>query len=374
MRRASSILRKHRAAERVYIPKDARDNQYILAEFHLTDELIKSVADDFDPSIEKPYHRFYLSMALTIFRIVESHGVKHANFLANNKKVRVRYGGEHQVLHTEEQSFFFYCPSHNATFKWYFDGAVKARKIKVLFLATGEELRLNSSKFHENVYNATKEIAETYALPEGAIKLRDHQHLTYDIFAKEKGLKETMTHSFREVSARYLQQGYDIGKDHTSMTYAIANVPMARRLLKNTDINYDSETPYTALYEKIESAFRKAAADNGIDQAVIVGNGVSSFVRYDKDEKAELKGDLMMLGYNPENEEPNIRSYWGEDRLADSIKFVFFADKSEEINNNYGRFVNQVNQTVLTFANSVFWKKDHDDIMMRIHQHVTRII
>jgi len=44
MRRSTSILRKHRAGDKVYLPSDSRDNQYILAEIPLTDKLLESVA------------------------------------------------------------------------------------------------------------------------------------------------------------------------------------------------------------------------------------------------------------------------------------------------------------------------------------------
>ena len=36
-----SIIRKRSAAHKSYLPSNARDNQYILAEFSITDELIQ---------------------------------------------------------------------------------------------------------------------------------------------------------------------------------------------------------------------------------------------------------------------------------------------------------------------------------------------
>ncbi|MFQ3312727.1 MAG: hypothetical protein ACI8SC_001920, partial [Colwellia sp.] len=48
MRRTSSILKKHRQGERVYLPSDARDNQYILAEIPLTDKLINLICGEVD--------------------------------------------------------------------------------------------------------------------------------------------------------------------------------------------------------------------------------------------------------------------------------------------------------------------------------------
>lgn len=372
MRRASSIIRKHRAADRVYIPSDARDNQYILAEVPLTDELIKLVVGEVDTNAAKPYQKFYQTLAKTAFDIVEKHGIAHANFVANNKLVRVRYSGEHQVLHTEQQSFFFYCPSHNATFKSYFDGAVRARKVKFLFLATGEELRLNSAKFHKSVHEAVVELSETIGLKPGDVKVRDHQHLTFELFSKEKGLKDTITHSFKEISARYHQQGYDVGPEHTSATYAVANVPVARRLLKNTPVDHLADEPYTEFYKKVESAFKQAAKDNQIDHAAMIANGLSSFVRYDKEERSDVQGELLLIGFDPKNQDGEIRSLWQGDQLVDTIKFVFFADEADEKNNNYGKFTNQVMQTMRNFADLVYWKKDHDDILVRIHQHINR--
>lgn len=369
MRRASSILRKHRAGDRVYIPSDSRDNQYILAEIQLTDELIGSVVGSVDTNSERPYQKFYQKLSHQIFEVVEQHGLTHVNFVANNKLVRVRYSGEQQVLHSNQQSFFFYCPEHNSTFKSYYDNAIRARKIKVLFLATGDELRLSSGKFHSDVFKAVKDISAKIGLAPGAIKLRDHQHLTFDLFTKEKGHKETITHSFREIADRYQSQGHKIG-DHTSITYAIASVPMARRLLKGTDIDYNCDTPFAKLYEKVESLFKNACSENNIDQAALIANGLSPFVRYDESETAEVQGELISIGVNPSNDKSRFCVHWSGDKLADTIRFVFFADESDENNNNYGKFVNQVMQTVTKFADDVNWKKDNDDIIIRVHQHI----
>lgn len=370
MRRSSSILRKHRSGERVYLPNDARDNQYILAEIPLTDNLINLVGCDIDETLAKPYQKFYQTLSHKVFEVVEKHGLSHVNFVANNRLVRVRYSGEQQVLHTEQQSFFFYCPEHNSTFKGYFDGAVRARKIKILFLATGQELRVNSGKFHSEVYQAIKEVAESIGLPENEVKLRDHQHLTFDIFAKDKGITNNLSHTFREIADRYESQNYKIDSDHTSITYAVASIPMARRLLKGADIDYTSDEPFTKLYQKIENAFSQSCNANNINQAALLANGVSPFVRYDEGEESEIRGELISIGVNPDNAETRFCIHWEADKLVDTLRFVFFADKSDETHHNYGKFVNQVMSAVRAFADDVNWKKDCDDIIVRVHQHI----
>lgn len=370
MRRASSILKRHRAGERVYLPKDSRDNQYILAEIPLTDKLIDLVCGKVDETSAKPYQRFYQTLSHKIFEVVEKHGLSHVNFVANNKLVRVRYSEEQQVLHTNQQSFFFYCPQHNSTFKCYYDGSVRARKVKVLFLATGDELRVNSGKFHNTVYQAIKDISATIGLSENEIKLRDHQHLTFDVFAKEKGASNTISHTFREIADRYESQNYSVEDDHTSITYAIASIPMARRLLKGTDIDYTSDKPFSELYQKIEQAFIKSSNANKIDQAAMIANGISPFVRYDETEATEIQGELISVGVNPNNAESRFCVHWEADTLVDTLRFVFIADKSDETHNNYGKFVNQVIATVRAFADEVNWKKEDDDIIVRVHQHI----
>lgn len=370
MRRASSILKKHRAGERVYLPNDSRDNQYILAEIPLTDNLIELVCGKVDENSAKPYQMFYQTLSHKIFEVVEKHDLSHVNFVANNRLVRVRYSDEQQVLHTEQQSFFFYCPQHNSTFKCYYDSTVRVRKVKILFLATGDELRVNSGKFHNSVYQAIKDISKTIGLPEQEIKLRDHQHLTFDIFAKDKGASNTLSHTFREIADRYESQNQSIDSDHTSITYAIASIPMARRLLKGSNIDYSSDAPFTELYQKIEKAFNDSCNANKIDQAELIANGVSPFVRYDENEATEIRGELMSVGVNPNNAESRFCVHWEADNLVDTLRFVFIADKSDETHHNYGKFVNQAIAAVRGFADEVNWKKESDDITVRVHQHV----
>ncbi len=370
MRRTSSILKKYRAGERVYVPSDSRDNQYILAEIPLTDNLIDLVCGGIDKTAAKPYQKFYQALSHKVFDIVEEHGLSHVNFVANNRLVRVRYSGEQQVLHTEQQSFFFYCPEHNSTFKGYFDGAVRARKVKILFLATGQELRVNSGKFHNKVYQAIKDISKKIGLAENEIKLRDHQHLTFDVFAKDKGDINSVSHTFREITDRYQSQNQSISKDHTSIAYVVASIPMARRLLKGADIDYLSDEPFTKLYQKIESAFNNSCNANQINQAAMIANGVSPFVRYDEDETTNVAGELISIGVNPNNAETRFCVHWEADKLVDTLRFVFFADKSDETHHNYGKFVNKAIAAVRTFSDEVNWKKESDDIIVRVHQHI----
>ncbi len=374
MRRTSSILRKHRASEKVYVPSNARDNHYVIAEMLLTDELIGLVGEAVDLSLEQPYQKFYQKLAKMAFDVVEQCSIEHANFVANNRLVRVRNSDEQQVLHTDKQSFFFYSPKHNSTFKGYFDGAVRSNKVKFLFLATGESLRENAAGFHQKVLQAVSILSQQIGLEEGALKVRDHQHITYDIFAKEKGNKESICHTFRDISMRYKQQKVIVDGDFTAVTYAVVSMPMTRRLLKGTEIDYDSDMPFEQLYKKIAKAFTLANEKQQLSHATMIANGLSPIVRFDTNAATTINGDIISLGYNPHHESRNISSQWQGGKLVDTIRFVFFATDFDETHKTYGKFVNQVTQAVVAIADDLNWKKDHECMLMRFNQQLVRCV
>ncbi len=372
MRRASSILRKHRASEKVYVPSNARDNHYVIAEMPLTGELIDLVGQVVDLTLEQPYQKFYQKLAKIAFDVVEECNIEHANFVANNRLVRVRNSDEQQVLHTDKQSFFFYSPKHNSTFKGYFDGAVRSNKVKFLFLATGNNLRENAAVFHQKVLNAVSILSQRIGLKAGALKVRDHQHITYDVFSREKGHKESISHTFREITTRYQHQNIMVDGDHTAVTYAVVSLPMTRRLLKGTEIDYESEKPFELLYTKISKAFIKANEKYQLKHAAMIANGLSPIVRFDENASTIINGDIISLGYNPHHESRNISSQWQGGKLVDTIRLVFFATDFDETHKTYGKFVNQVTQVVAAIADDLDWKKDHDYMLMRFNQQLVR--
>jgi len=372
MRRSSSILRRHRASEKVYVPSNARDNHYVIAEMPLTDELIDLVGEVVDSTLEQPYQKFYQKLAKMAFDVVEECNIEHANFVANNRLVRVRNSDEQQVLHTDKQSFFFYSPKHNSTFKGYFDGAVRSNKVKFLFLATGENLRENAAGFHQKVLKGVSTLSQKIGLKAGALKVRDHQHITYDIFAREKGNKESVSHTFREISTRYQHQNVVVDDDATAVTYAVVSMPMTRRLLKGTEIDYDSNKPFEQLYAKISQAFILANKKHQLSHAAMIANGLAPIVRFDENASTIINGDIISLGYNPHHESRDISSQWHGGKLVDTVRLVFFATDFDETHKTYGKFVNQVTQAVATIADELNWKKDHDYMLMRFNQQLVR--
>lgn len=372
MRRSSSILRRHRASEKVYVPSNARDNHYVIAEMALSNDLIDLVGETIDPTLEYPYQKFYQKLTKLALDVVEECDIEHANFVANNRLVRVRNSDEQQVLHTDKQSFFFYSPKQNSTFKGYFDGAVRSNKVKFLFLATGDNLRENAAKFHQAVLKAVKMLSNKIGLPSGALKVRDHQHITYDVFANEKGSKESISHTFREISTRYEHQDVIVEQDATAVTYAVVSMPVTRRLLNITGIDYDNDKPFEQLYAKVSDAFKLANTKHQLHHAALIANGLSPIVRFDENAATVINGDIISLGYNPHHEGRNISSQWYGGKLVDTIRLVFLATDFDETHKTYGKFVNQVTLAVGTIADELNWNKAQDYMLMRFNQQLVR--
>jgi len=60
------------------------------------------------------------------------------------------------------------------------------------------------------------------------------------------------------------------------------------------------------------------------------------------------------------------------ERLEDTIRLIFFAKEDDETHNTYGKFVNQVTQSISLLADELQWKKDKDYMLMRLNQQIIR--
>lgn len=83
---------------RVYIPTNARANQYLLAEFKPD----AAFYQQFD-STEQAYQQ----LAQQLFSLAEAHGLRNVQLIANDKLPVVRFHQEAYSLQTEKQILFF---------------------------------------------------------------------------------------------------------------------------------------------------------------------------------------------------------------------------------------------------------------------------
>lgn len=365
-----SIIRKRSAAHKAYLPGNVRDNQYILAEFSLTDALLANFSVNNIDCQSQPYYNFYQNLSTLFFKLSDTVELANCQFIANDKLARVRYSQEMHQWQTNQQILFYYDPENHHLKKSFFDGNKRVKKICLLFLATGNDIRIDAANFHSRVRCVVKKFCASAGIDKSDIRLRDHQHLTYDLFAKNKGCNTTQTHKLREIKKRYFSQEIELPTYHSAMNYAIVTLNITENLLKQVEIDNHSHDPYNPLYTYLTDVFTMAAKRYNLNNGALIANGLVPIVRYSIHEIVSRVGELQMLGYNPEQSPCGIVSKWNASELSDSIQLVFVATPENNTEHGFGRFLNQIEQALRLMAIELEMDASKDEIMIRFHQHI----
>jgi len=365
-----SIVRKRSAVHKAYIPSNARDNQYILAEFAITDELIKLISPNISKNSIQPYYHFYQNLSQLLFTLSNDYAIKSSLFIANDKLVRVRYSQEMHQWQTSQQILFYYDPQNHELQNSFFDASIRAKKITLLFLATGEEIRFNAALFHQKVSGLLKNFTQQIKLASKAIRLRDHQHLTYDLFAKNKGYLGSQAHKLRPIYERYKSQNVVISPQCSAISYAVINLTIDNRLLALVDIDANAKDPYNPLYAYLTDIFSLVAKRFNLNNGALIANGLVPIVRHSLHEIISKMGELQMLGYNPKQSPCGLISKWKADELVDNVQLIFVATAEDSQHCGYGRFVNQIEQAMRLLATELEIPINKDELTLRFHQHI----
>jgi len=365
-----SIIRKRSAAHKAHLPSNVRDNQYILAEFSLTDTLIANLSDKNAVDKAQPYYDFYQKLSNVFFNLTEEYELRNCQFIANDKLTRVRFNQEMHQWQTNQQILFYYNPQKHQLKKSFFDGSKRAKKISLLFLATGDDIRINAAHFHGKISQIIVKFCAQVHLDKADIRLRDHQHLTYDLFAKQKGCLTTQTHKLRQIDKRYASQSVELPVHHSAMNYAIVNLNISNDILKLVEIDAKSKDLYNPLYTYLTDVFTMAAKRYNLNNGALIANGLVPIVRYSIHEIVSRIGELQMLGYNPEQNPCGIISKWDASTLNDNIQLVFVATPENVSEYGFGRFLNQIEQAMQLMATELELTPSKDELMLRFHQHI----
>ena len=70
---------------KVFIPASARENQYLLAKFAVTDELLAKFSDPSEKNSDTPYLTFYKKLSKVFFDINEELHIDSGQFVGNDK-------------------------------------------------------------------------------------------------------------------------------------------------------------------------------------------------------------------------------------------------------------------------------------------------
>lgn len=364
-----SIIRKRSAPHKTLIPNNARENQYIQVKFPLTDELLQRFTPE-EPNNSQPYNAFYQAIAATFFEVCQQFELKNCQFIANDKLARIRYSQEMHQWQTNQQILFYYNPSSHELNKTFFDGNVKAKQITLLFLASGLDIRLNAALAHAKVVKVIEEFAKQLAIDTEVMRIRDHQHITYDIFARAKGNDNTKTHQLRPIPVRYKEQNFPIMHQTSEMNYAVVKIPVTNHLLNIVELDASSRDLYNPLYIFIADAFTQAAKRYNLNNGALIANGLVPIIRYSEFDESSVNGELQLLGYNPEQNPCGLLSKWNAAELVDDVQLVFVATNENKTAYGYGKFLNQVEQALKLIATELELSPAKDEITMRFHQHV----
>ena len=366
MRRTSSILNKHRSKERVYLPSDARDNQYIIAQFELTDELFNA----FSPTTNhhgQPYLAFYQNLSALFFKLCQQYEIVNALFIANDKLVQVRYNHEMHQWQTNQQILFYYNPSIHQLNNAFYDGNVRADNIRLLFLASGDDIHLNSVRFHAKIHQCLQAFNQTTS-KKLLIDILDHQHLTYDLLLKLKAGSLNKKHKLQHIQTHYSQEHYSLPPALTEMTYAIITLPLNHEKT-NTQTNITTES-HNALYGNITHAFIQASKQVNLSNGALIANGLIPIIRYTKEEIIAKQGELQILGVPPKKQLCGFISKWHPTKLTSNIQLIFIANQDLYSELSVIHFLNQVEQVINLMLDKITDTVEQEKIQLRFHQNI----
>jgi len=346
--------------QKVYIPKEARTNQYITAEIKVTDELLSQYPD---------YQSCYQALSRLIFNLAEQHDLRNVHVITNDKLPVVRYHTEAYCFQTTEQILFFYNPAYHEAQNLFSQENYRARKLRIVFLATGEDIRSNSASFHIRVRELLTELMPLMPISDLKVKVRDHQHLSYDLFAKAKGYKETYGYKLRAIGPRYKARKCELPENVSSLTYVTVSLPLSRKLKQG--LLPDSATDFTPLYQHLEDCFLKASANRQLTRLAMIANGLTPLVRNSKFEKLDSKAEVQMIGFDPNATEQQVIRRWNADNLVEAAHFTIVAGTKDCDDSGFGRFMNNVETALKAFAADIGVDPEREDLVVRFHQHIS---
>lgn len=347
---------------RVYISTTARSNQYLLAEFKPDASFYAHF-----PSAEACYQQ----LAQQLFALLPEYDLRNVQLIANDKLPVVRFHEEAYSLQTERQILFFYNPKYHEGQGIFVKEGYRARKIRVVFLATGEELRSQAADFHHRVVQCLQSWQQQ--LPgKPALKLRDHQQLSYDLFAKAKGHKESYGYKLRGLYPRYRSRNCALPDEHSEITYVTVTLPLTRQLKQHW--LEQGATDFSPLYQQLEQLFVNACAGKKLDRLAIVANGLIPVVRSTKWDEIESNSELQKISFNPDCTAPQLLTFAQADKLVESVHFIIVADKDDNTEFGYGRFMNQVEEALRSFARQLEIPAERQDLLVRFYQHISYIL
>lgn len=355
----------HTHQHKVYIPQTSKDNQYLLAELQVSEALLAQFDDQAS---------CYKELGQLFFTLCQQAGLRHVSFITNDKLPVVRFHQEAFCFQTCDQILFFYNPRYHEAQHSFVDPYHRARKISLLFLATGTELRQQAATFHQQVVQVVRQFQQRLPLKDLPLKLRDHQHLSYDLFARQKGCNDSYGYKLRDLEKRYEARDVTVPTAHQTMNYAIISLPFSRKIKEVLGVDPEQMPPWSGLFVRLEQLLQEAADNQGLLRVALVADGTIPLVRNSQLDKARVSRELRMLNFDLSCPQPQLQSHWQPDLLPDTVHLVFVAGPDDKAELGYGRFMNQVESALKQLCRNLALQGETDDCVIRFHQHISYLL
>ena len=317
---------------------------------------------------EQALAQFYLDFKQNFYQCCKLNGINNAMFVAKDKLVRVRFGEESHLIETNEQLIVFYDPKRHVSFKSCYDKGQLVSKLVLVIFANGEDIREQAVNLHQRTTQMLHDLSEATEQAPSLFKIRDHQHITYDLFAADKGLKKTTTHGLRFVPDRYRQQSLLLPADTKHTGYVVAQLAMPMHLVEAAETKLSADEPYQPLYKAISRTLMDIAEYNEVKKLALIANGRHPIVRFQDEDKMQIDNELVHISFS-DNEEQSFLSDWENTNLVDMITLVFVPVNSDTPQNSYGRYLNKIQQILREMAREMGLDPQRDDLMLRFHQN-----
>ncbi|QSX34959.1 DUF3083 family protein [Shewanella avicenniae] len=348
---------------KLYVPLTTRTNQYISAELKLSDELLQHYADA---------EQCYLQIAEQFFKLADVHQLFNVHLIANDKLPIVRYHTEAYCLQTAEQILFFYNPEYHEAQNLFYQADYRARKLRFLFLATGNDIRANAAAFHNNVRMVMDKLITQLPAQSQPFKIRDHQQMSYDLFAAAKRNTETYGYKLRNIYMRYKSRGCELPTNYTSTAHVKVTLPLSRKLKQQILTEGQNEQ---ALYHYLEDQFLSAINQRHLKHSAMIANGLTPLVRNSKFDQRGQTAETQHVGFNPQDNEVEYQRYWdGGKRHVEAVDFILVATQQDYAEPGYGRYMNQVEAALRDFAKAIGLDPKTQELTVGFYQHISYLI
>ncbi|MFC4653525.1 MULTISPECIES: DUF3083 family protein [Rheinheimera] len=347
---------------KVYLPQNARSSQYLLAELPLCNELLSHYPDLIS---------CYQALSQSFFGHCQQQGLHHCYFIANDKVPVVRYLSEALTVQTQDQMLFFYNPAYHEGQQAYFDSQYRARKISLLLLSAGEEIRTNAAAFHSAVRRALLGFRESLPSLNTGLKLRDHQHIGYDLFARQKGNDQSYGYKMRAVPKRYESRDCQLPEQYHQMNYAAISLPFNRQLRQALTLEHDALAGSSVLVPALEQLFFQQAQAQQLKLAALVADGRTPLVRNFQSDKEHVSKELRLLSFDTSTSEVMWQCFWQPELCPDTVHLLLVADDSQLTEGGYARFLQRVEECMKQLTRKLMLNTEKQDVQIRFHQHIS---